>query len=147
MDLKPLNYSQLDKQQIPLVNQFYKRVYKKGVANKADQVFVLQDTKIRCAARLKAIDELLLLTGVACEPERQGNGLASLLINKVLSTQQQDVYCFPYIHLGEFYQALGFTLCHIEQLPDAVATRYQKYNRHNTLLCMVYASNSDSSSP
>jgi len=86
-----LLFCQLEKQQTPLVNQFYKRVYKKGMANKSDQVFVLKDQEIRCAARLKAIQGALLLTGVACAIEYRGKGLASLLINNILNLQTQDI--------------------------------------------------------
>ncbi|TEW52781.1 GNAT family N-acetyltransferase [Psychromonas algicola] len=132
-----LLFCQLEKQQTPLVNQFYKRVYKKGMANKSDQVFVLKDQEIRCAARLKAIQGALLLTGVACAIEYRGKGLASLLINNILNLQTQDIYCFPYPHLETFYQHLGFTCCEPEQLPEILNAKYQGYNSRKLLLCMV----------
>jgi predicted GNAT family N-acyltransferase len=96
----------------------------------ADQVFL-------CAARLKEVQSRLLLTGVACAEEFRGKGLASLLINNIISTQQQDIYCFPYPHLQTFYEKLGFIACLPEQLPEALLNQYQAYTRHNPLLCMV----------
>ena len=132
-----LLFCQLEKQQTPLVNQFYKRVYKKGMANKSDQVFVLKDQEIKCAARLKEIQGSLLLTGVACTPESRGKGLASFLISNILNLRTQAIYCFPYPHLEIFYQQLGFTCCEPEQLPEALNARYQGYNSRKPLLCMV----------
>jgi len=132
-----LIFSQLEKQQIPLVNQFYKHVYKKGLANKSEQVFVLRNEQIHCAARLKEVQGALLLTGVACAVESRGKGLASLLINNILSLQTQDIYCFPYPHLEMFYQHLGFSCCDPKRLPEALYTSYQRYNSRKPLLCMV----------
>lgn len=137
MSANSLLFCQLDKQQIPLVNQFYKRAYKKGLANKSDQVFVLRNEKIRCAARLKEVHGALLLTGVGCAVESRGKGLASSLINSILSLQTQTIYCFPYPHLHKLYQNSGFTVCKPEQLPKALHTRYQAYNSRKALLCMV----------
>ena len=132
-----LLFCQLEKQQTPLANQFYKRVYKKGVASKSDQVFVLKDQEIRCAARLKEEQGKLLLTGVACAIDFRGKGLASLLITKILSRQTQDIYCFPYPHLKNFYQHLGFIFCEPEQLPEALNIKYQRYNSRKPLICMM----------
>ena len=137
MDLNSLVFAQLNRQEIPLANQFYKQVYKKGVAKKNEQVFVLKDQNILCAARLKDLKVGLLLTGVACKDEQRGQGIASLLVKKLLSLQEQTIYCFPYPHLQHFYQKLGFTLCSLEQLPEEIAIRYQRYNDRKPLLCMV----------
>ena len=138
MDLNSLQFSQLQKEHIPLVNQFYKQVYKKGLANKSEQVFVLKTTQILCAARLKEVQGSLLLTGVACLEEHRKQGLASLLITHLLTTQQQNIYCFPYSHLQVFYEKLGFTLYDPEQLPERLESQYQNYNNRKHLLCMVH---------
>ncbi|RBW46868.1 hypothetical protein DS885_05800 [Psychromonas sp. B3M02] len=140
MDVKAFQCSQLDKLQIPLVNQFYKQVYKKGVANKSEQVFVVKAKQIVCAARLKAVDDNLLLTGVACDPTYRQQGLASQLIRYVLSLQTETVYCFPYPHLQGFYQQLGFQLLPAEQLPITLAEQYARYNNRHPLLSMSVSS-------
>ncbi|MEL0657673.1 GNAT family N-acetyltransferase [Psychromonas arctica] len=139
MDLNSLQFSQLQKEHIPLVNQFYKQVYKKGLANKSEQVFVLKTTQILCAARLKEVQGSLLLTGVACLEEHRKQGLASLLITHLLTTQQQNIYCFPYPHLQVFYKNLGFTLYEPAQLPEKLGVKYQRYNSRKPLLCMIYS--------
>jgi len=138
MDINSLQFSQLPAQQIPLVNQFYKQIYKKGLANKSEQVFILKEKKILCAARLKLIQGSLLLTGVACDPEYRNRGLASLLINNMLEKQQQTIFCFPYPHLQSFYEKRGFQLITEDLLPQPLTLRYQRYNSHKPLLCMQY---------
>lgn len=139
MDFNSLQFRQLQRQEIPLVAQFYKQVYKKGAANKSDHVFILKTQQIVCAARLKEVQGSLLLTGVACATEYRGQGLASLLITNLLKMQQQDIYCFPYPHLQMFYQKLGFTLYCAELLPAQLALQYRRYNSHQSLLCMIYS--------
>ena len=136
MDVKTFQCSQLDKLQIPLVNQFYKQVYKKGLANKSEQVFVVKAKQIVCAARLKAVDGSLLLTAVACDPAYRQQGLASQLIWYILSMQTESVYCFPYPHLKGFYQQLGFQLLAADQLPAKLAEQYARYNNRSPLLSM-----------
>ncbi|WP_409440184.1 GNAT family N-acetyltransferase [Psychromonas sp. GE-S-Ul-11] len=138
MDVKTLQCGELDKLQIPLVNQFYKQVYKKGAANKSERVFVLKTNQIICAARLKEVDGNKLLTGVACDPAYRHQGLASQLIQYILRLQTETVYCFPYPHLQRFYQQLGFQLLSAELLPTKLAEQYSRYNNRTPLLSMSY---------
>jgi len=136
MDVKALQCSELDGVQIPLVNQFYKQVYKKGLANKSEQVFVIKTTQIVCAARLKKVNNDKLLTGVACHPDYRHQGLASQLIQYILELQTEVIYCFPYPHLQDFYHQLGFQLLPLEQLPTKLAAQYSRYNSRKPLLSM-----------
>jgi len=136
-----LLFCQLEKHQIPLVNQFYKQTYKKGQANKSEQVFVAKDSAIKCAARLKSVDGALLLTGVACAEESRRQGIAHSLVTHILRLQTQDIYCFPYPHLHAFYQQTGFIDCTPEQLPEGLQTKYQRYHNRKPLLCMIKRAN------
>lgn len=138
MDLTSLQFEIVNKAQIKLVNAFYKQVYKKGLANKSDQIFVLKDQEILCAARIKTVSGAQLLTGVATHEEVRKQGLASELIKQILSLQQEVLYCFPYPHLQSFYQSLGFTLFSPEQLPEGLALAYQKYSQRKKLSVMHY---------
>jgi len=132
-------FSKLEKIKYPLVNQFYKRVYKKGVAGKNEAVFILKKhQQIICSAKLKAIEEELLLTGVACDSDYQHQGYASLLVSKLLQIQEQPIYCFPYPHLQLFYQQLGFSLMTIDEAPDSIQQRFNRYVQHRELLLMVF---------
>jgi len=138
MTLNSLQFIELPKQQFPLVNRFYKQVYKQSVANKAEQVFVLKAPHIICAARIKTVQSYLFLTGVACDTCYRGQGLASLLISRLLTLQTQPIYCFPYSHLQKLYQQQGFTEINPTLLPALLGVQYQRYSQQKTLLCMVY---------
>jgi len=132
-------FIELEKVKYPLVNQFYKRVYKKGIAGKNEAVFIIKnEQQIICSAKLKSIEDSLLLTGVACDAEHQHQGHASRLVKQLLEKQQQPIFCFPYPHLETFYQRLGFIHLAVEDAPEAIQTRILRYRQHRDLLLMVY---------
>lgn len=130
-------FLKLDKVKYPLVNQFYKRVYKKGMASKGDSVFVLQDTDIICSAKLKQLDTYLILTGVACDPQYRGKGYATHLLTKLLSLHTETIYCFPYRYLSGFYEQLGFIEVSSNEVPLIISERFNKYNPKNTLRLLI----------
>lgn len=138
MDPSSLQFINLAKADIKLVNHFYKQTYKKGMAKKNDQIFVLKGQEILCAARIKNVAGAQLLTGVTCAEHVRQQGLASYLIKQVLKQQTEILYCFPYPHLANFYQTLGFLLITPEQLPEELALAYTKYNQRKPLLIMAY---------
>lgn len=144
--MKNLQFIELEKVKYPLVNQFYKQVYKKGVATKNESVFILWQKEIICSAKMKRIDHSLLLTGVACSPEFRSKGYASLLIEKLLHLQEQPVYCFPYAHLEVFYKKLNFVTVEAKECPEEITVRFNKYSQNRALLLMVY-SKSDNNAP
>lgn len=132
-------FIELEKMKYLLVNQFYKRVYKKGVAGKNEVVFVLKSKQqIICSAKLKSIEEEIVLTGVACDPNFQHQGYAAKLINKLLATRDQPVYCFPYPYLEDFYLRLGFVFLPLAEAPEVIQVRFKCYQAHRALLLMVY---------
>ena len=137
--LDPSNqFIELEKLKYPLVNQFYKRVYKKGIAGKNEAVFIIKNTQqIICSAKLKSIEQSLLLTGVACDEDFQHQGYASQLVKQLLEKQQQAIFCFPYPHLEVFYQRLGFSHLSVQDAPEAIQTRILRYRQHRDLLLMV----------
>jgi N-acetylglutamate synthase-like GNAT family acetyltransferase len=133
------HFIELEKVKFPLVNRFYKRAYKKGIASKNETVFILKNNQgIICSAKLKSIEESLLLTGVACDPKYQHQGHTSMLIKTLLKNQDQSVYCFPYAHLEAFYLRLGFTFLTPDQAPKMVQQRFFRYQQHQNLLLMIY---------
>lgn len=133
-----IQFIELEKHKLPLVNRFYKQFYKKGIASKDESVFILKDKEIICSAKLKSVDKQLLLTGVACTPELRGQGYASQLIKKILLTQKQPVYCFPYAHLQPFYSQLGFVNAQPQLTPESINRKFHGYSSNKKLLFMVY---------
>jgi N-acetylglutamate synthase-like GNAT family acetyltransferase len=137
-----LQFIALEKIKYPYLNQFYKQVYKKGVAHRDEIAFILKDKGIICSAKLKPLSDHFLLTGVACDPIYAGKGYTSLLIKKILLLYPQPVYCFPYAHLTLFYQRLGFQIVSIDKVPEVIAKRFLIYTSKQNLLLMVYSSKS-----
>ena len=135
-----LQFIELEKLKLPLVNQFYKRVYKKGLASKDEAVFILKGKEIICSGKLKTLGNQLLLTGVACDAKFRGQGYASLLIEKILLVQKQPVYCFPYAHLQAFYSRLGFVHVDTQMPPEIIKKKFYSYSKNRELLLMVYSS-------
>jgi len=139
-----IQFIALDKLKYPLVNQFYKQVYKKGIASKDESVFILKNKEILCSAKLKTLGGQWLLTGVASAPEVRGKGYASYLIKQILAQQSASLYCFPYRHLVDFYVQLGFVQQQADQTPAAIQKQFSRYNHKNTLLLMCYPISSKS---
>ncbi len=139
-------FIELEAVKLPLVNQFYKRVYKKGVARSNERVFILKNKAIICSAKLKTLEEQLLLSGVACDPEFRGQGYASQLLKNLLLLQTQPVYCFPYAHLQPFYAQLGFVAADAVSVPQIIRQKFAAYSKNRALLLMVYFSKSGSQS-
>ena len=139
-------FMELEAVKLPLVNQFYKRVYKKGVARNNERVFILKKQTIICSAKLKTLDKQLLLSGVACAPEFRGQGYASQLLKSLLLLQTQAVYCFPYPHLQPLYSQLGFAPADAASVPQIIRQKFAAYSKNRALLLMVYFSKSGSQS-
>ena len=139
MPQSDLQFIELEKIKLPLVNQFYKRVYKKGVANKTDACFALQGKEIICAAKLKMLDEHKLLTAVACDPIHRGQGYGSQLVAQILRLQQQPIYCFLSPYLRSFYIRLGFSECDMQTVPEIIKQKFNLYSKNRSLLLMHYS--------
>lgn len=137
-----LSFEEVDKIQYPLINQFYKKHYKKGIAKKSDRVFVIRrlpfNLVIACA-KIKRVETQNLLTGVVCDPEFQHRGVASYLVREIQNISKVEnatLYCFPYFHLHEFYKRLGFS--DSTSPNDAIKSSHQKYNENRPLLLLEY---------
>lgn len=144
MQPSDLQFIELEKAQLPLLNQFYKRVYKKGRASKDERLFILKEKEIICGGKVKTLDKQHLLTGVACAPELRGQGYASRLIEKILLLQEQPLYCFPYAHLQPFYARIGFVDADRQRTPDIIKQKFHSYSKNRELLLMVYFSKRES---
>ena len=140
--MQPLIFEKIEKIHYRTINLFYKAHYKKGTATKSDWVFTLRllnTNQLIACAKIKHIEDQLLLTGVVCDPLFQNQGVASYLIKEIqayLTDYDQALYCFPYCHLTAFYQRLGFTP---SRLPHkTIELCYQKYNEKKPLLLLEY---------
>ncbi|MEH6453432.1 MAG: hypothetical protein V7782_10395 [Psychromonas sp.] len=135
-----IQFIALEKIKYPLINQFYKQFYKKGLASKDEDVFILKHHSIVSSVKLKKIEQSLLLSAVVTATNERGKGYASLLIKTLLQQSSTAIYCFPYLHLELFYQQFGFKQLPIEQVPKAVSKQFNRYNNKQSLLLMCYQS-------
>lgn len=128
----------LDKTKYPLVNKFYKKFYKKGMAGKNELVYVVQKKEIICAAKIKPLDDSYLLSGVVCNTAHQRQGYASCLIKNIVLSHDKPLYCFPYPHLEKFYTQLGFIAIDTSKAPEVIQQRFINYTQRKTLLLMIF---------
>jgi hypothetical protein len=67
------------------------------------------------------------------------------LIEAALAGHSGPTWLFCHPDLAAYYQRLGFSIT--AQLPEALASRLQRYQRSKSLLAMVRAQSSLASSP
>jgi N-acetylglutamate synthase-like GNAT family acetyltransferase len=126
--------------QLPLVNKFYKANRARGKAKGNEQVWVTkQEQQIVAAARIADICGCDFLTGVQVAQGFDGQGIASRLITQMLNTQQKCCYTFPYNHLMQWYEKLGFVTVAVEDLPNPLQMRFDRYTRQGRDIgCMAF---------
>lgn len=59
--------------------------------------------------------------------QRRHQGLGRLLLQQLLPATAAPVYCFSLPDVVDFYHRQGFVMCQPEQLPVALAQRYNTY--------------------
>lgn len=88
-----------------------------------------QQNQIIACGCLRQLAECQLLAGVAVAPNRQGQGVARLLLNRMAEAFDDRTFTFPYRHLIPFYQSGGFVEVDREGQPSAILDRLQTYKR------------------
>ena len=126
---EPFTFRELNKQQFPLVNRFYKENGHKGKARGGERVFTLTvNGSIQAALRACPDADGYLLRGVWVAISQRNQGLGSALLKNVLTVlSPKPCWCFPYGHLKAFYQRAGFSEPKATEVPTAINTRYQGY--------------------
>lgn len=85
------------------------------------------------------------LTGLFVAPQARCQGVAAYLVEAALAGTCGSTWLFCQPELTLYYQRLGFSIT--EQLPQALASRLQRYQRSKRLLAMVRPQSPRSSSP
>jgi len=124
---KMITYSLLPKIQYPLATKYYRS---QGIKNRVSSnnliMVARKDNIIIGVAKLTLIDDLFFLTGVHVDSQLRGQGIASELISQ-LCRQQSIIYTFPYLHLIDLYQKLGFLHTTEDLLPYELTQRFNAY--------------------
>lgn len=125
---------------LPLVNKFYKGNRSRAKAKSSDKVWIVRKDDSNGAEIIAALRVVQLcghefLTGVHVAEEYQGQGVATSMLQQVFTRIYQQglvrankpCYTFPYRHLIDFYQGLGWQVIDITQAPANFQTRYERY--------------------
>lgn len=118
----------------PLLNKFYRWHRSHMRAPAEASYWVAGDPDIVAGLCLTDVAKGKWLTGLLVAPDHRGRGLARCLVSTALCDCDGPVWLFCDPRLVHFYQALDFNPT--ESLPEALASRLERYNRHKTLVAM-----------
>ena len=129
---------QLPAEYRPLLNKFY-RSHRSHMRAPADACYwVAGAPEIVAGLCLVSVEGGKWLTGLLVAPSHRGCGLATGLLSRAMAACEGYVWLFCEPGLMRFYQQLGFSLA--PTLPESLASRFERYNRHKTLVAMRYHS-------
>ncbi len=99
-----------------------------------------QHQQIVAVVRFKALGQVQLLTGMLVIPAMRGQGIATMMLQKLQQQyQQMPCYCFAFKHLQSLYQTNGFAIVELEQLPPELKSRFLRYNSpKKALIPMIF---------
>ncbi len=120
----------------PLLNKFYRAHRSHMRAPAGADYWVAGQPDIVAALCLADVADGKWLTGLLVAPDHRGRGLARYLVSRTLAAYRGSVWLFCEPKLATFYQRLGFRPA--EKLPEPLASRLERYNRHKTLTAMHY---------
>ena len=142
MNLEQLHFVRRQGVDLPLANQFYKRVDKRLKA-RADEIVWLAniDTQAVAALRLRGLPSgEHLVTGVLVDPDWRCRGVAHALLQAArLDFSRNYTYLFCEPQLVPLYTKVGFALVQKGDMPDPLIGRWQAYQRKTPeLVAMCY---------
>jgi GNAT superfamily N-acetyltransferase len=128
-----------------LLEHFYKQQGSRMRAANDGESWVARSDGIVAGLCLSAVADGHWLTGLFVAPQHRKRGVAAQLVEAALAGRSGPTWLFCHPDLTAYYQRLGFSTT--AQLPEALASRLQRYQRSKSLLAMVRAQSSRSSSP
>ncbi|MEH6566996.1 MAG: GNAT family N-acetyltransferase [Halopseudomonas sp.] len=135
----PIEIIQLPLASYPLVNRFYREHQRGAKAKGHHWVWVAQDgAQIVAALCLQPIAQGYWLTSLVVAPNYRGHGHASTLLKKAreqVQESQRPVWLFCAPELTSLYSGNGFAPTDL--LPEPLADRLQRYQRHKRLVALV----------
>ncbi|HMB21941.1 MAG TPA: GNAT family N-acetyltransferase [Anaerolineales bacterium] len=76
-----------------------------------------RDEMVGCGQLKPHGQEVLELASIAVYPEQQGNGIARLIIERLLKESPRPLYLMCESSLGPFYEKFGFQAIPYEEMP------------------------------
>ena len=99
---------------------------------------IKSDNHIIAVAKLTPKASFYLLSGVYTVIPWRGKGVATKLINSLLTDFSRPVYTFAYSKLLSWYVSLGFGY---QKVPDELAPFFLAYGRQGRDICCLVANN------
>lgn len=127
-----LKFEHLDPIKLPLLKRFYKQHYP-STKPKSDELSIVAYSGLSMVAvvRFRSIAEYRLLTGMAVDDSKRGEGIGSQLLNYCLNEiLAANDFCFSYSHLQHFYEQANFKKIDIEELPNDLKTLFLRYSQN-----------------
>lgn len=117
-------------ERFPLAKKFYKQFGQTTKTNRQDKIYAaFSKTAMQACARIAPCGEARLLRAVFVAPDYRGQGLGSSLVTHALEhCSLNEVWTFPYTHLNMMYEALGFELIAVENVPDTIQKAFTTYS-------------------
>lgn len=127
---------QLPDESRPLLNKFYRAHRSHMRAPAGARYWVAEQSDILAGLCLTSIDGGQWLTGLLVAPSRRNQGLGRRLVAQALAGCEGPVWLFCDPRISSFYRPLGFA--DATELPEALASRLQRYNQHKTLVALCH---------
>ena len=118
----------------PLLNKFYRAQRSHMRVPPGARCWVAGYPEIVAALCLSRVENGYWLTGLLVAPQQRKKGIGGNLVARAVSESDGPVWLFCAPDLIPFYLQLGFS--ESTGLPDALAARLQRYNRHKTLAAL-----------
>lgn len=132
-----LDFISVDPITFPLINKFYRQYKVRGRVKSHDLVWVTKSgDEIIAVAKLIPKANFYLLSGVFTVKHWRGKGVATKLINSLLTDFTKPIHTFAYSKLSTWYQSLGFDY---QELPDELAPLFLAYRRQGRDICCLVA--------
>jgi|GEM_PF-859093 len=134
-----ITLKQLQPDQFPALQRFYKQNGYKGKPGGKDQIWCLMDTEQQIVAAVRLCQQAgeLILRGVWVDKQLRGKGLGAELLSQLAATGTlTECYCFPYVGLEGFYQQAGFEV--VPTAPAQLNSLLERYNRKGEQVCLMH---------
>lgn len=118
----------------PLLNKFYRAHRSHMRAPAGARYWVAGYSEILAGLCLTGVDGGQWLTGLLVAPSHRKEGIGRRLVAQALAACEGPVWLFCEPGMVSFYEPLGFG--EATALPEALASRLQRYNQHKTLVAL-----------
>ena len=108
------------------VESYYGEVGYRGKLHPDEKIYVAQldqDKRVIGAVRLEFEGDVWVLRGMQIDPNYQGSGIGAQLVQKLISENDQEIWCLPHSWLTRFYRPFGFEEVSLKEAPRFLVER------------------------